>query len=214
MRRRRAVPSLRRWRRAALIELAAILALGGTVLRGADKPSEAAGPPEETPPVHIITLEPSPTPVTVWVRYPAPIEDGLQRFIEKVCGEYGIDPALVMAVIEVESGGDRLAVSEDGEDFGLMQIRARWHGERMSRLGVADILDAADNVRVGVDYLAELYATHGDAAWVLMAYHGGESYADDMTAAGEVSAYARRVLMLAECYDEGAQTVTGIEKEK
>ena len=41
------------------------------------------------------------------------------------------------------------------ESFGLMQIQPKWHEDRMRRLGVTDLLDPEQNVRVGADLLSE-----------------------------------------------------------
>lgn len=99
--------------------------------------------------------------------------------------EYGICPELLMAIIEQESSGQ--ADAENGTCKGLMQISEKWHKYRMDKLN-ADIYE--DNVLIGTDYLAELFAENEDVYWVLMAYNGGIDYANRMYEAEKYSRYA------------------------
>lgn len=99
--------------------------------------------------------------------------------------EYGICPELLMAIIEQESSGQ--AYAENGSCKGLMQISEKWHKDRMDKLD-ADIYE--DNVMIGTDYLAELFAENEDVYWVLMAYNGGIDYANRMYEEEKYSKYA------------------------
>lgn len=105
--------------------------------------------------------------------------------------EYSICPELLMAIIERESAGQ--ADAENGGCKGLMQISDRWHTDRMERLGVTDIYDVDSNIHVGADYLAELFAEYGEAATILMVYHGEEN-AVAKAENGEISSYADWIL--------------------
>lgn len=109
----------------------------------------------------------------------------------KYANEYCICPELVMAIIERESEGDPNATN--GSCKGIMQISERWHADRMERLGVTDIYDTVGNIRVGVDYLSELFLEYEDAATVLMVYHGEED-AVLKARRGEISYYAKCIL--------------------
>ena len=76
----------------------------------------------------------------------------LQDYIVELCEQYtDVPPEIVMAIIQVESGGDSQLVGDKGKSYGLMQINVQYHTERMARLGVIDILDVTSNIRVGVD---------------------------------------------------------------
>ena len=93
--------------------------------------------------------------------------------------DYGLDPALVKAVIAAESGFDPAAVSDRGA-VGLMQVLPDT-GERYGVAGdakrsVADKLkEPAINVRVGARYLRDLIARfEGDVKLALAAYNAGE----------------------------------------
>ncbi|TCO69186.1 lytic transglycosylase domain-containing protein [Rhodovulum euryhalinum] len=81
-----------------------------------------------------------------------------------------VSPALALAVIGVESGGRRAAVSPKGAT-GLMQLMPA----TATRFGVADILDPCANIRGGVAYLDWLMGEFGnDPILVLAAYNAGE----------------------------------------
>ena len=94
-------------------------------------------------------------------------------YIDEIATSYGLDPDIVRAVIEVESGGDPEAVGDGGESIGLMQIQPKWHGERMARLGVTDLFDPYENVLTGCDILAEKLAEYGNLHDALSAYNAG-----------------------------------------
>lgn len=130
--------------------------------------------------------------------YDVPLGRGFQEFIRDTAEPKGVDPVLVIAVIGQESNYDGDIIGDNGSSFGLMQIQPKWHAERMERLGCEDLLNDWQNVEVGVDILAELLDKNHGTEWALMAYNGGEPYADAMAARGEVSEYAETVLMLVE----------------
>lgn len=96
-----------------------------------------------------------------------------EDYITEIAISYGLDPEVVKALIEVESGGDPHAVGDSGESLGLMQIQPRWHGERMARLGVTDLFDPYENVLTGCDILAEKLAEYGNLHDALSAYNAG-----------------------------------------
>ena len=126
--------------------------------------------------------------------FDVPLDEDLQDHIFMVCESYGIDPAIVIAMIQRESNFVIDVVGDNGNSFGLMQIQPRWDRDRMEKLGCTDLLNPYQNVNVGVDYLAELFEKGKSVEWVLMAYNGGPSYARKKAANGEVSTYAREVI--------------------
>lgn len=93
--------------------------------------------------------------------------------------EYGVDLALVKAVVAVESAYEPEAVSQKGA-VGLMQVIP----DTAERYGVGDdakrtveqkLLDPAVNIRIGTRYLGELLARFGgDVALAVAAYNAGE----------------------------------------
>lgn len=105
--------------------------------------------------------------------------------------KYGIAAELLEAIVERESWG--VPGAENGDCKGLMQISVSWHQDRMKRLGVTNIYDEQQNILVGADLLAELFATYGDAAVVLGKYHG-EYDVEGRTERGELSDYVNGIL--------------------
>ena len=89
----------------------------------------------------------------------------------------GISPALVLAVIQIESGGDKMAVSHAGA-LGLMQLLPNT-GRAMARQyglawnGPETLYDPVVNVRLGVRYLERLVGRFGSMEVALAAYNWG-----------------------------------------
>jgi len=95
---------------------------------------------------------------------------------------HGFDPALVMAVIQVESGGYHLAVSHVGA-LGLMQLMPKTGEELARRLdlpwrGPETLFDPVLNVKLGVTYLRELADRYDHVPTALAAYNWGPGRID------------------------------------
>ena len=81
-----------------------------------------------------------------------------------------VSPALVLAVIAVESGGNAAAVSGAGAS-GLMQLMP----DTAARFGVTEATDPVQNIKGGVAYLDWLMGQFGDDAVLALAgYNAGE----------------------------------------
>lgn len=143
----------------------------------------------EDAPVHICSLQPSQEEqADNYIKSPVysdseklvdlDLSPELQRFIFHYSEENRINPYLVFALIEQESGCDASSVGDDGQSYGLMQINVQYHRERMSRLNCEDIMNPYDNVRVGINILLECFEENEDVYWALMAYNGWFEYAD------------------------------------
>ena len=132
------------------------------------------------------------------VYFDVPLDKDLQNHIMDICEERNIDPRVAFAMIKCESGFRAEATGDSGNSLGLMQIQPRWHYARMERLGCDNLLDPYQNVTVGLDLFGDLLKHYGNVEHALMAYNGGGSYANEMIAAGQISAYAARVLECAE----------------
>jgi soluble lytic murein transglycosylase len=110
----------------------------------------------------------------------------------------GLDPLLVMAVIEVESDWEAAAVSGHGAR-GLMQLRkaAMIEAERAAGALPGDVHDPVHNVRMGIRYLAQMVEKFGDVDLGLMAYNAGPGRLLSYRAADEVpdsvQSYVRKV---------------------
>ena len=157
------------------------------ILTPAADPTDA----EPTPP-------PAPLPET-WTRYDVPLDDDLQRYTAEVCRAYNVPTALVLAVMDAESDFQEDAVSEDGCDYGLMQIRAAEHTDRCIRLNTYNLLDARQNILTGVDYIAELIGWGYGVEYAMSFYHGD---------GGGPSSYARDIIAEAERIEESAMLIS------
>lgn len=134
------------------------------------------------------TVTEAPTETTAPDRYDIPLADDLQDYLIATARNYGLDPALVIAVIWRESCYQVDAVGDAGQAIGLMQIQPRWHQERMDRLGVTDLGDPRSNILVGCDILSEVIGQYGVTGG-LTYYRWGRPDGDGAYAA-EVLAYA------------------------
>lgn len=137
------------------------------------------------------------------VYFDVPLEEPLQDRIFELCEERGIDPAIIIAMIERESRFRPSIKGDHGRSYGLMQIKPKWHQKRANELGCPDLLNPYHNVTVGIDLLGDLIETGGSLEWALMAYNGGAAYANRLAARGEVSDYAKAILSNAEKFYEG-----------
>ena len=117
-------------------------------------------------------------------RYPLSYEASIRANAE----ERGLDPALLAAVVYVESRFDPNAHSEAGA-IGLMQllpetaegIALRTGG---SRFVIADLRDPDINIRYGSWYLDHLVDLYGSTDLALAAYHAGQGNVDRWLASG------------------------------
>jgi soluble lytic murein transglycosylase len=119
------------------------------------------------------------------IRYPL----RYQQYVRTHARNYGIDPALLAAVIYQESKFDAHARSESGA-IGLMQLRpATAHGIALRTGGAAfrtsDLENPEINIRYGSWYLRHLFRKYGDEKLVLAAYNAGQGNVDRWRAGGE-----------------------------
>lgn len=130
-----------------------------------------------------------------------PLDAEVQKHILIECDRLAIRPSIVFAVINRESEYESNALGDNGESYGLMQVQPKWHYGRMIELKCTNLYNPIHNTTVGVDYLFELIQKDKGIVWALMAYNGGEPYANKMTATGQISEYAQAVLNEAERLD-------------
>jgi hypothetical protein len=128
------------------------------------------------------------TPASVAARVMA-----LAPIIDEAAHIADVDSALLMAVVDVESGGDPQAVSPKGAT-GLMQLMPAT-GERH---GAFNLFDPRQNVIAGARYLRELTRQFGDLALVLAAYNAGEGavqkYGGQIPPYAETMGYVPKVI--------------------
>lgn len=123
----------------------------------------------------------------------------IEEAAEKYGEEYGTGKYILLAIMRYES----CYVPDVHNDNckGLMQVNEPCHAERMERLGVSDLYDIDSNVRVGADYIAELYQSYEDWGIVLGLYHG-EKKAVSNGKKGIYSKYSLKILAYATDLEE------------
>jgi soluble lytic murein transglycosylase-like protein len=139
----------------------------------------------------------------------------LRRVAETVVAEaarHGIDPSLVLAVIQVESGGYNFAVSPVGA-MGLMQMMPYTAEELCARLGIPwrgpdSLFDPVLNVTLGAAYLKELSDRYGRWDMALAAYNWGPAHIDRRIRRGVrlPQLYVEQVMRIYESDDRPARS--------
>jgi len=95
--------------------------------------------------------------------------ENINSLISASANKYGLDPKLVSAVAQTESGYRADAVSGSGA-VGVMQLMP----ETATELGVNNIYDPAQNIDGGAKYLKQMMTTfHGDVSKAVAAYNAG-----------------------------------------
>lgn len=114
--------------------------------------------------------------------------------IEAAADRYGLDPALLHAVIRAESSYNPWAVSHKGA-AGLMQLMPG----TADRFGVRDRFDPEENIEGGARYLSELLDMfQSDVRLAVAAYNSGENtvkkFGNQIPPIPETQEYVFRVL--------------------
>jgi soluble lytic murein transglycosylase-like protein len=126
---------------------------------------------------------------------PAQYETLIKRYAKK----YGVDTALIKAVIHAESDFNPYATSNKGAQ-GLMQLMPATARD----LSVVDAFDPEDNIRGGVKYLKKLLKKfNGNLALSLAAYNAGPHCVNQfgkIPPYRETKQYIRKVLSYYEMY--------------
>jgi soluble lytic murein transglycosylase-like protein len=122
-----------------------------------------------------------------------------QAEISAAARDYGVDEAIVRAIIHAESAFNPNALSRVGAQ-GLMQLMPA----TARRFGVGNAFDAGQNIRGGVQYLAFLLKRfNGDLTLTAAGYNAGEGAVDKYKGVppySETQRYVQRVGLLADRY--------------
>lgn len=151
----------------------------------------------------MVNTGPAPSRARSGDRAPSPSEAAARRaaanrrleaLIEEYSQRHGLDPRLVLAVIEVESAYRPAARSRKGA-MGLMQLMPG----TAAQLAVDDPYDPEQNVRGGTAYLARMLDRFGSLELALAAYNAGPEAVDrhgGVPPYRETRDYVERVLRL------------------
>lgn len=109
----------------------------------------------------------------------------------------GLEPAVILAVMAVESGFNPFAQSPVGAQ-GLMQVMTRVHDDKYSAFGgIRAAFDPVANLRVGVLVLQECVRRAGSLEVGLRHYVGAANLQDDGGYVGKVMAEAQHLRHIA-----------------
>lgn len=127
-------------------------------------------------------------------------EENVARAVVHEAKRHDLDPALVLAVIQVESGGFNFATSHVGA-LGLMQLLPSTAEELANRAnldwrGTDSLFDPVMNVKLGTAYIKHLADKYGDVSTALAAYNWGPGRIDRRIRKGSSvpSVYIERVM--------------------
>lgn len=98
----------------------------------------------------------------------------MQIYTRCLCKQNDVPYALVLAIIEHESGYEFDKTGDNGNSKGYMQIYEKWHTDRMQKLNCTDLMNPYQNVKVGIDFLSYLLKKYGTVQDALAAYNYGE----------------------------------------
>lgn len=122
------------------------------------------------------------------------------------------DPELfcaIMAIAEKESQFIADLIGDNGESFGIVQIKAIWHLIRMAKYGITDPLQLLDPylcLQVGIDYLEELMTVYQGSTeithYLFALYNAGPTQANKWWREQGITStmYSRHVMPNYEAY--------------
>ena len=154
----------------------------------------------------------------IYLRARYPLE--FEHILRGHASNHDLDPALLAAIVYVESRFDPRAKSAAGA-VGLMQLLPDTAEGIALRTGgkqfvVADLRDPEINVRYGTWYLDHLRGRYDDTRLVLAAYHAGQGNVDRWRAEGvgiafpETRSYVADVLRIRDVYADAYRSELGL----
>jgi soluble lytic murein transglycosylase len=142
---------------------------------------------------------------------PSPLPTAYDPLIRDVADRYGLEYALVKAVIKAESDFNRLAVSRKGA-LGLMQLMPETAAQHMVR----DVFHPRDNIEGGCRHLRMLLDRYrGNVPLAVAAYNAGARRVEEaggVPAIPETREYLARVLRYRQAYLREGATVVALRR--
>lgn len=131
--------------------------------------------------------------------YDVPLSVSVQKFLISECEKYGIEPSLILAVIQKESNFNSYCVSDDGSCHGLMQINEC----NFENYNLENPYNSKENIRVGVQMMGFYIEKYGSVEKALMAFNCGEGGASKLWNEGIYSTYYTRTVLDYKYYIDG-----------
>ena len=103
-----------------------------------------------------------------------PMDKEMFLYTVETAEEYGLEPELVFAVMNVESNFDFHARSEDGSCIGIMQVHEINYEELRNRIFITNLGNPYENIKAGCFILSELLEKY-PLERALVCYNCGEN---------------------------------------
>lgn len=96
-----------------------------------------------------------------------------QDYLQTACDEFGVDYALMLGLIEKETGFCN-SVGDNGDSEGYCQIQSYWWGDLMAEIGAKDLMVSFDNFRTACCILSRFMVGY-DLTNSLTLYNSGST---------------------------------------
>ncbi len=114
------------------------------------------------------------------------------QLIEQAATKYALSPALLRAIVRVESSGNRFAENPSGA-LGLMQVM-KANTKFCGLNHYSQLFDEATNIDCGSKVLSEALSRYHSLPKALIVYNGGDSCLSRPSCSNAASTYTNKVL--------------------
>lgn len=194
---------MRRCFKVLLLMMAVITIFKAMIINGSEPPPQKETTetittetvPTTENPQEVTTIEAEPEPIKTPPNLNVPLSEELETHIYEQCRQDDDLYCLVIAMIKNESSFNEYAVSDDGHDHGLMQLRDMYYDELIENYNISDPTEPFDNVTAGISMMQEYIEKYEYKNLALMAYNCGEAGAKSLWKSGVYSTeYTEKVL--------------------
>ena len=129
----------------------------------------------------------------------------LQAWVYAYSCQEGVDPFVIMAICERESGCTERILGDNGNAFGIMQVQVRWVPDKLAAHGWTsdDMLRAEPCIVIGVEILKQHLLTGRGMEYALTAYRYGPQQAQACAQSDYSAEILRRAAELEAQNEEG-----------